>query len=279
MERQCDNESMIEPPFPEYQKPPVNEVVCGITFKPVEQLLTPYIGVLWEEYKSSYPRCQEAPPLLSLTETFGEGLTRNKPEFAEMPPLPRVWFLNSEGNGIIQVQRDRFLHNWRRLNDSDIYPRYERVFAMFLDHLQRFQAFLDKHHLGEIEAKQYEMTYVNHFYKDEGWTTTGDAGRLFRDFKWRDEERFLPHPEGLNWRCTFVLPNKTGRMHVSIQNAESRDDSRPLYALELTVRGMEGDGNLSGLHKWFDRAHEWIVRGFADLTDIEAQQQLWRRTK
>ena len=28
---------------------------------------------------------------------------------------------------------------------------------------------------------------------------------------------------------------------------------------------------------WFDLAHEWIVRGFADLTTEKIQQNIWRR--
>lgn len=83
------------------------------------------------------------------------------------------------------------------------------------------------------------MTYVNHIYKGEGWTTNADAGKILADVVWRTAQaRFLPDPEGINWRTTFVLPDKAGRMHVSIQNGESREDSRPLYVFELTVRGI-----------------------------------------
>jgi hypothetical protein len=35
------------------------------------------------------------------------------------------------------------------------------------------------------------MTYVNHIYKGEGWTTNADVGKIFADFVWRI---FLPIP-------------------------------------------------------------------------------------
>src|SRR6266478_4823403 len=136
MSRIPTNEPMnaqSDPPLPEFERPPVNEVVCGVMFKSLEQLLTPYLGLLWESYKE-YPTCQETPPLIPIVETFGEGHSRNKPEFAEIPPLQRVWFVHKNGNGIIQVQRDRFLHNWRKLKLEDTYPRYGQVIGMFLDH-------------------------------------------------------------------------------------------------------------------------------------------------
>ena len=265
--------------LPEFAHPPVNEVVCGVHFRSLEQFLTPYLGLLWESYQGEYSTCQEIAPLIPIIESFGDSLSWKKPEFAEIPPLPRVWFVHKNGNGIIQVQRDRFLHNWRKLDAETKYPRYGQVIEMFLGHFETLQKFLDQHKLGSIEPLQYEMTYVNHIYRGEGWTNNGDVGKLFADFAWRaDRPRFLPEPEGINWRTTFVLPERAGRMHVSIQNGESREDNRPLYVFELTVRGIGADKELSGIRDWFDLAHEWIVRGFADLTGTQTQTEIWRRT-
>lgn len=121
--------------------------------------------------------------------------------------------MHKNGNGIIQVQRDRFLHNWRKLNAETTYPRYDQVIGMFLDHFGTLQRFLAQHKLGSIEPLQYEMTYVNHIYTGEGWTANADVGKIFADFVWRTAQtRFLPDPEGINWRTTFVLQDKAGRM-------------------------------------------------------------------
>src|SRR6266545_3182497 len=127
-----------ETPLPEYGRPPVNEVVCGVLFKSLDHFLTPYLGRLWDSFKGEYPTCEEAPPIIPIVETFGERRTQSKPEFAEIPPQPRVWFVHANRNGIIQVQRDRFLHNWRKIRPKDEYPRYRNVISMFQSHLSQF---------------------------------------------------------------------------------------------------------------------------------------------
>ncbi len=263
--------------FPSYEDPPVTEVVCGILFKPLEALLAPHLGLLWEKFKAEYSSCREVAPLAPAIERF-EGQPEVKFMFADVPPLPRIWFVRSEDNAIIQVQRDRFLHNWKKVRPEDEYPRYHKVIQMFKDHLSRFQGFLQEYQLGAIEPLQYEMTYVNHISKSNAWTKIGEIGKVFPDFCFKEnEQRFLPEPEGVNWRTTFVLPDKAGRLHVTIRNAISRDRNIPILLLELTVRGIGKDKSFEGMWAWFDLAREWIVRGFADLTSDEVQKNVWRR--
>jgi len=33
------------------------------------------------------------------------------------------------------------------------------------------------------------------------------------------------------------------------------------------------------MRNWFDLAHEWIVRGFTDLTEKEMQETIWKRER
>ena len=73
----------------------------------------------------------------------------------------------------------------------------------------------------------------------------------------QNSKRFLPEPERLNWRTSFLLPDKAGRMHVTIRNGKKRDDGKPMIILDLTVRGIGKEG----MEVWFDLAREWIVCG------------------
>lgn len=266
--------------LPEYDNPPVNEVVCGVLFKPLDRLLTPFIGLLWENFRVDYPTCQEAPPIIPVIEVLGERPPEQKLEFAEIPPLPRVWYVHKNGTGVIQIQRDRFHHNWRKLDPKDKYPRFEQVFGMFVNHFETFQSFLQKHKIGVIEPLQYELSYINHIHQGDGWTTHADLGKIFADFAWRaGAQRFLPPPESINWRNTFLLPNKCGRLHMTVRDAVHREEGRPLYVFELTARGFLGNGSQQNMKDWFDLAHTWIVRGFTDLTDEETQSKVWKRTR
>jgi hypothetical protein len=47
-------------------------------------------------------------------------------------PLPRSWFRSADGHGLIQLQRDRFVYNWKRETPEDgPYPSYDVVVVEF----------------------------------------------------------------------------------------------------------------------------------------------------
>jgi len=46
--------------------------------------------------------------------------------------------------------------------------------------------------------------------------------------------------------------------------------------LELKATGPSSSTDKKAMLDWFDLAHEWIVRGFTDLTAAEAHK-LWER--
>jgi uncharacterized protein (TIGR04255 family) len=147
------------PNFPEYENPPIIEVVCGILFKPLEKLLVPHFGVLWEKFNPEYSRCEEQPLLMPIIEAFER--SPQTIEISNIPPLPRIWFVHENDNGIIQIQRDRFLHNWRKVRPGDEYPRYRNVLQNFQKYLSGFEEFLKAVDLEEIVPLQYELTYID----------------------------------------------------------------------------------------------------------------------
>ncbi len=265
--------------FTDFEHPPVIEVVCGVLFKPLEALLAPHLGILWQKFKDEYPTCQEQPPLASVIERFDESPSVQI-EFTDRPPLPRTWLIHRDENGIVQVQRDRFLHNWRKVRPDDEYPHYDSVIAMFRERLASFKAFVSETKLGSLQPLQYEMTYVNHIPRGDGYDSLATVGNVFPDFAWRTQSsRFLPEPEALNWRTSFLLPKQAGRLHATIRSATRRDDKTPILMLDLTARGMGDDSTRASMWAWFDLAHEWIVEGFADLTGETMHKTVWNRTR
>jgi uncharacterized protein (TIGR04255 family) len=266
--------------LPDYEKPPVIEVVSGIQFKPIKNLTGPFLGILWEKFKADYPRIKEVAPLAPVVESFDEEPVREMASFENLFSLTRTWFETRDGNGLIQVQRDRLHHNWKKEKDTDQYPHYEYVISNFRKCLEKFEEFLQENALDFIQPLQYELTYINHIPQGEGWDKLSDLGNVFRDFSWaRDERRFLPDPEAINWQTSFILPQRSGRLHQSIRLGKRRSDGRPTLLLEFTARGMAGDKSRSAMWSWFDMAHEWIVCGFADLTAENIQNNVWRRKK
>ena len=270
---------MTTEPLPDFKKPPVTEVVCGVLFQEIPGFLAPYLGLLWDKFKADYPQCQEVAPLVPAIERF-ERQEPSGPRITDIPPMARTWFVHEKGNGIIQVQRDRFLHNWRKIRAEDEYPHYDHVFRQFKKALAAFREFLAEEDLGSVEIRQYEMTYINHIPKGEGWNSLSDLGAVLPDFSWRkNDRRALPPFESVNLRTSFVLPDKQGRLHLTIRDAVRRADDLPILMVELTARGIGEDTSLEAMDSWFALAHESIVRGFADLTDQEVQKKHWERLR
>jgi uncharacterized protein (TIGR04255 family) len=180
---------------------------------------------------------------------------------------------------IIQIQRDRFLHNWKKAQPLDDYPRYSWVIDRFRSVYTQFEAFITEIGLGAVKPKQYEMTYVNHILCPEGASAADRIQDVFPDLTWRhDPRRFLPSAEACHWRASFKLPADCGRLHVSIRTATRVMDSTPMILLDLTARGMAATPSREDMWAWFDMAHEWIVRGFTDMTSATAQTDEWERT-
>ena len=261
--------------LPDYEAPPINEVVCGVLFDPLKDLLVPHIGLLWEQcFRSEYPGCQQVSPLIPIMERFGPVGTQRL-AVTDLP-LQRVWFTHDDGR-IIQLQPDRFLHNWRKSAPANEYPHYDKVFQLFQSHLTTFLKFVEDHKLGSVVPKQYEMTYVNILPEGAGWQTFADIEAVVPDFRWRNDQRFLPSPDSIDWRTSFPMPDECGRLHMHLQSAELRTDKSRVFRFELTARGIGKEASFETMPAWFEVAHKWIVRGFADLTGTEIQRDVWRR--
>lgn len=262
---------------PSFDNPPVVEVVCGVQFRTLDRLLAGHIGTFWDKVRDDYPICHDHPPLAPVIEQFeppkGVGF-----EVSNVPPLPRTWFEHKNKTGIIQLQRDRFHHNWRKVGSENEYPRYEEVIQQFKRSLESFEVFLHDNELGELKPTQYELTYVNHIPSGRGWESFADLSQLFPDFSWRlGEERFLPNPEAVNWKTAFRLPDNTGRLHVTMRLSPAPPSADEIFFLEITARGFKPGNGHEEMWKWFDNAHSWIVRGFEDLTGVDVRKDVWRQ--
>ena len=265
--------------LPEFENPPVIEVVCGLQFQPLKTMLAGHLGQLWDHFKPDYSKLKEAAPLPHLVEQYDSPEDRIKLSTTNIPDLPRTWFIHKDDTGVLQVQRDRFLHNWRKVKAADYYPRYHEVIARFREHLATFKGFVDELSLGSLTTDQFELSYINHIPIGDGWNSHGEIGAVLPDFGWRiNQGRFLPPAEVFNWRTSFLLPNQTGRLHVTAITASRRSDNRPILFLELSARGMPAQATEDAMWTWFDTAHEWIVKAFADLTG-EQMHRIWKRTK
>ncbi len=262
---------------PSFDNPPVIEVVCGIQFQLLNKFISPHFGLLWERFKEDYPTFKDMTPLASQALPQGDNFTF---QITDTPPLPRVWYEHKNKSGIVQVQQDRFLHNWKKGKSEDKYPHYETVIALFKEHLDTFDSYLRENEIGAIDPTQYEIIYVNHIPLGDGWNTLNDIGNIFEDFSWNaGTKEFLPEISNLNFKVTFELPNQHGHLHIKGWKGINKEDNLPVLRLDLTVQGMSQERSDEGMWSWFDEAREWIVRGFADFTNNKMHEESWRRCK
>lgn len=266
--------------LPEYENPPLTEVICGVTFQSLDNLTATHLGIIWSLFQSEFPRVEEVAPLASPIELIEGQTLEGRMEFTDIPPLPRQMFVSQDERNIIQVQKDRFLFNWRKFKLEDSYPRYDSVFDSFQKKLKTFQEFLSE---GDIKLVplQYELIYINQIPECEIWKNVEEIEKIFPNLSFKFEDSLiLNEPENTNFRISFLLPDKLGRLHVNIKTgATRRVDNKKLVILELTARGISDDKDLSKMERWFDIAHEWIVKGFTDLTSDKMQKEVWKRRK
>jgi uncharacterized protein (TIGR04255 family) len=254
--------------LPSYEKPPVNEVVFGLRFNTPDQIRMPHVGLLWQKFQSDYPIIQHAAPIASAKGEI-------QIDTATGTPIPRFWFINLADDQLIQFQFDRFYFNWRRRESE--YPRYDYVKNMFDRLYENVINFFDELNFGSFNPIECELTYINHIPKGEGWDTIEDASKIFTDFVWNYKEtRFLPNPQKISWRSEFLFPDEKGRLTITLKHAIRSDDKSPIIVLELRTNGFCKSTNKKDILAWFDLAHDWIVKGFTDITTIEAQK-IWRR--
>ncbi len=254
--------------LPSYQNPPISEVVCGVRFEPSDKIYIPHIGLLWNEFRTKYPNIQHAPPIAS---TKGEVLL----DPVVGVPLPRVWFINQSDDQLIQFQIDRLYFNWRRRQND--YPRYDHIINNFVSVLTTVAEFFLKLKLGDLKPIEYELSYINHIPKGQGWETIDDLTKVFSDFVWiQSKTRFLPNPDKIAWQAEFPLPENKGNLQINLKQATRTEDNVPLLILELKIRGNSESLDENTIREWFNSAHEWIVKGFTDLTSSKIQK-FWRR--
>jgi uncharacterized protein (TIGR04255 family) len=266
-------------PLPEFANPPVSEVALSVEFTAIDEWRPAHAGLYWARIKSEYPVTEAQPPLASQIERFGERLPQVPAVVFDMadPNAIRSWFLSDDRTKLIQVQRDRFVVNWRKMTGAEVYPRYEREMRpRFEREWRRFEKFLQEESLGSLRARQCEITYVNDIPRGEGWNTPAESLSLFSPW-WGDVSvGFLKTPELVNVAGSFRMPGETGRLHFATQNVVRNRDQLEAVQLRLTARGFPDSQDLDGVLAWMDLGREWIVRGFADITSPSAHA-LWER--
>lgn len=265
--------------LPDFDHPPLTEVVLGVQFEPIPGFLSAHAGLLWQRFRDEFPEIDEKPPLVPIIERFGGKMPKHPVELriTEVQEPTRHWFLSSTGDQLIQVQRDRLLHNWRKQGEGAAYPRYPSIRSAFKRELAVFQVFLDEQGWGLLQPNQCEITYVNHILPTEAWERHGQMGEILTVFEGAYSDDGLGEPEDAKLSLRYTMQEEgspKGRLHITAAPGYRRSDQQPLVNLQLTARGQPSGEDIDGILAFLDCGREWIVRGFTSITTPK-MHRLW----
>ncbi len=263
----------------EFDRPPVAEVVSAVRFPDLTDSTAMSLGDLWTEDFAGFSTFELQSPYAVPQEVFGPAAhqARNfEVQINGLPPLPRIWMTDPTGHELVQVQRDWFAVNWRKVDPASQYGRWPARRKAFRNNFVKLQEWATRR--GEdVTPNQCEVTYINHVTPIEGlWSSHANAHHIFRTFPSVDE---APYPvEQVHWQARFSIPDELGeqrgRLHVSAQPVFRVSDSEPMVVLELTARCTPRDGGLDSVLAALDLARSAIVKSFVSLTS-ESAQEAW----
>lgn len=265
--------------LPDFERPPVNEVVLSLQFASLEQLKSAHIGFLWAKLKERYPVVTEHAPIDPVFETFGapKGALQTQISFQQFtsPPLPRYWFEAPEGS-LFQVQQDRIIYNWRRRESP--YPRYEALREEFAKNLATFEEFLREQDLGSVRFNQSEISYINTIDLPGGDDPHAAIEQVTSVWQKLDtDDRDL---EDVFFRARYLM-RKAGdpyaRLHVTLLPAVRTATQAHVVRLEMTFRGKPESEDATTAFALLDDGRAAIVRAFAQMTTPEMHKH-WGRT-
>lgn len=253
------------------EDPPIIELVLSVQFEMLPLLGIPELGLLWSEFKGRYPRAEVHPPVRAIFERFDK-VHPPSPEIevTEEVPIPRWWFLNETGDQLVQVQRDRFMFNWRRSENSSEYPRFPAVRAKFRQELDIFMEFLLSSSLGELRFSQCEVTYIDHIQTGSSWSTHNQIEKVLSVWEPPQAIADAIDLEDASFRMRFRIPGNDGkpigRVRVEFDPALSLQGHKPLFRMNTTARGKPLCDGVDGVFQFFDIAHDWVIHIFRSLT-------------
>jgi len=254
---------------PHFERPPVMEVVCGVQFQELDGWQTPHYGQFWSRIADQYSNFEDQPPLPMLRL---EPTPLPEPGLLKLPPLRRVFFVQPPGNFLIQLQQNRFLHNWRKVREEDEYPRYDTAYQRFAEYWQVFKSFLSEVGLPEPKPEIFELTYINHIMA-EGAAFPRDVGDFLGFYEKSPEATTAMEASRMMMQFIWPLRSAMGTLALDVKHGTRVKDQKEVLLMELTARGRVTDGG-AGMEQWFNVAHDAIVNTFEKLTTGHAHQ-LW----
>ena len=185
--------------------------------------------------------------------------------------MPRAWYSTGESDYLIQVQKDRFLLNWRSIQNTDSqYPYFESFFEKFKKEWGKFESYISEKS-GNISLRHYELTYVNHLIKGKHWKYVSDLKRYFKYLNFLD---MFPKTNKLNLDINYL--HKSFSIKSSIKEAvQNSEDNKEIFILNFSI--FEKINLENSFEDRMKKANEMLNEHFVSLTTDQAHEK-WGRS-
>lgn len=269
---------MTESRLPSFERPPLIETATSVQFIQLSRLSNAQVALFWDQkLRSEYPEHTYTGSITPQSEQFSE-LPRKRPQFPMLKvgsfPPARLQMMSEDNYRMVQMQNDRLVFNWRRL-DKGVYPRWKETREKFCDTLSKFREFLKEERIGELKPNQWEVTYVNHFLAGEDWKSSDDwvglvPGLIGAGLKMPQLEQ-----ESLSVGIHLEIKPRKGRLHIELNHGfmSTEDVETEILTLQLVARGPIESEDETELMDGLDLGRSVIVRAFFELTGAEAHKR------
>lgn len=249
------------------KKPPINEVVVSSYFNaPLDNLRSEHIGLFWEKIKNDFPKAKQQMPV-------NQGVDFLLDEFF---PMPRYWFISRDDTGLIQIQKNAFMFNWR-LRNGNPYPRFhEHIKPAFDKYYGVFDQFIRTEVSKEgLAIDLCELTYVNTVEQCEFWAGSEDTKKVIPSFSITKPGISTSGTTSFDCKYRHNV-SKDLQLNINIRSGvKPQQSNAPVLIFEIRANGRIGGVPKTVADEWFHRAHDSINECFKHMTSQDIQKNYW----
>lgn len=250
-----------------------------VQFDALTELTSAHVGSFWADVRSRFPSIREQPPLPSVPiERAGSKQGTLQLEISH-GPRTRTWLIDDSERELVQIQHDRFIRNWRKTGERDVYPRYEdHIRPRFEEDFRRFVGFIDSLGLGDVKPLQCEVTYFNQICPAEAvWQRPCDMHKAVTTCRPPKIDDTCASYEQSQLQQTFTISEEgqfLGRLYTEMLPVEI--DGEPIMRYNLTARGRPRSRSIEGALEFLDMGRRLIVECFERSTSVE-MHKVWEK--
>lgn len=255
---------MVTDPLPKFRKPPVIEVYCAIYFRDLTEMNSPHLGAFWEPLKHEFPLTETQPPLPPIFISAAPG--QNTLFLQQSFDFSRSWFLSADKGMLIQIQRDRLIVNWRKVDAEAAYPSFDTLKDRFDSIYSTFKQTLTMYSINLPTISGVELGYVNDII-------TGRC-RINEIIPALAPQLLLKDnnidADTINLNAVFSLEQKRGSLNLSVNTIG--DSALRLNIISRWISEMSEHEATD----WFAMAHKRTILAFTNCTS-EKMHDMWER--